>query len=166
MKNPFRRVASAMESASADLQQMRGNIEALKVELAAVKHALLPREEVIAVIDRQFDLAASRCGFDPLAVTSRLYVGGDIQGLIEGITHLFVRSVARAEWIARVDAHLENHPPGLPAEGHAEKIAELEAQLLEAEREEETFIEQARAAGMRIARRPDADPRAVLAVEP
>jgi hypothetical protein len=40
--------------------------------------------------------------------------------------------------------------------------ADLTARMLQTERVEEAFIEQAEAAGQTIARRPDADPRAVL----
>jgi hypothetical protein len=54
---------------------------------------------------------------------------------------------------------------GLTDEQKAERLAELDAQQLELERFEELFIEQAECDGVVIARRADADPRAVLGVD-
>lgn len=60
--------------------------------------------------------------------------------------------------------YLESRPDGITATERAAQIAEIEAQLLELERAEEALIEASEAAGLPIARRGDADPRAVLGV--
>ena len=77
MKNPFRRVTSAMESATGELQQMRGHIAALRVELAAVRNALLSRDEAVANIDRALDHLASRVPFDALQFASPAFTAAD-----------------------------------------------------------------------------------------
>jgi hypothetical protein len=165
MKNPFKRFASAVEGATADLTAMRGHIAALKFEVAAVRNAPLPRDEAVANVDRSLDQLASRTVFDPMQFASPLHTAADPELERAMLVH-FLRPAARANMIAALDLELEKRPPGLPKEGRAEKVAELEAQLLAAERAEEEFVEQAREAGLKVARRADADPRAVLGVEP
>ena len=52
----------------------------------------------------------------------------------------------------------------MASEARAAKIAELEAQILDLERREESLIEQALDQGQVIRRRADADPRAILGI--
>jgi hypothetical protein len=162
----FKTFASAVAGATADLQQMRGHIAALRVEIDAVKRAPLARDEAIANVDSALDTLAYRVvHFDTMQFSSPLFTAAEPE-LAQAITHRYLRAAVRASIVSELDRELDKRPPGLPAEGRAEKLSQLEAQLFEAERAEEEFILQARAAGMKIARRPDADPRAILGVEP
>jgi len=66
------------------------------------------------------------------------------------------------ELAAQLGRHIPAGLGGLPAAERAERLAAIEAELFEAECAEEQLIEASEAAGVPIARRPDADPRAVL----
>ncbi|QWG18711.1 hypothetical protein KMZ68_02090 [Bradyrhizobium sediminis] len=75
----------------------------------------------------------------------------------------------RDEIIARGTAELKKHygnAKGMSAEERARRIAEIDAEILEAERQEEAFIRMAEDAGMTIWRRPNAHPLAVLGIAP
>ncbi len=65
---------------------------------------------------------------------------------------------------AALTPSLERFDEGPPAAHRAAKLAEIDRQMLELERAEEALIEASEAAGLPIARRGDADPRAVLGV--
>ncbi|WP_038973303.1 hypothetical protein [Bradyrhizobium genomosp. III] len=68
----------------------------------------------------------------------------------------------------RLHAELDRLPQPaltLSADDRVAKLLELEAELLARERQEEALIELAEEQGAAIARRLDADPRAVLGIE-
>lgn len=75
----------------------------------------------------------------------------------------------RDAMIAKIEAEIDlaaDEAAALDATRRAERVAETAAEILKLERREEALIRQARAAGLPIARRPDADPRAVLGLGP
>jgi hypothetical protein len=59
--------------------------------------------------------------------------------------------------------HVFDNNPGISAEARAAALAAIDLELLDAELTEESIIRSAESAGFQIARRADADPRAVLA---
>jgi hypothetical protein len=66
---------------------------------------------------------------------------------------------------AEIDTLNLNDARAVPAAERAGRIADLEAQILRAERTEESFVEQAERVGEYIARRPDANPLAILGLQ-
>jgi hypothetical protein len=81
---------------------------------------------------------------------------------LEAALCALVPDAVRGALVDAVDAHLAPDPPGLPRAERAMKLAALDAKILAVEREEEQLIREARADGVRIDRRADADPAVVL----
>ena len=71
---------------------------------------------------------------------------------------------ALIERLGRMIETTADDETALSSEARAAKIAELEAQILDLERREESLIEQALDQGQVIRRRADADPRAILGI--
>ena len=80
------------------------------------------------------------------------------------VEELFVtlRPTIRAVRLEAIQRELSSRLPGLPRKERAARLTEIDQQLLALEMSEEAMIEEAEAAGIRIARRVDADPRAIL----
>jgi hypothetical protein len=69
------------------------------------------------------------------------------------------------ELVQRLDRVLATIPEGVPSADRSRRLADLDAQLFEAELAEERVVMALEATGATVRRRPDADPRAVLALQ-
>lgn len=164
----------AAEKARQAVQDVRQQITETRRERDALATAPLTRDEVAARVDTWLDEQARRARLDltaadfahpgrsagrPFQIPVR---GGDQRGADLG-------PVLAALFRDRIkDALLDALPADDKAVAMADrpgKLAELDARVRELEAEEERLIEEAEAAGLEIARRPDASPEAILAVE-
>jgi hypothetical protein len=156
------KLRSALSSAEREVEMVRKRIIAEKVERAAVANAPYPLEERVADIDR---FLASAFRHTPnIGVHVSPHGGGSFDNPeLEALSSLgpFIRSAR----IGALERYLEARPPGLPKAERPARLAEIDARLLELEREEEAIIEAAEEAGLEIARRADADPRAILGID-
>jgi len=82
------------------------------------------------------------------------------------VEELFVtlRPMIRAVRLEAIQREISGRLPGLPQDERAARLKEINQQLLALEMSEEAMIEEAEAAGIRIARRVDANPRVVLGI--
>ena len=107
--------------------------------------------------------------FPTTALRTKVFGGGPgIDGLVVG----GVDPLALLAWVlgpekvlARLNEEIElrcNDPHAITDEDRAKRVSELNAKILEAERQEEAIVCALESDGMTIARRPDADPRAIL----
>jgi hypothetical protein len=149
-------------STRGELDTIRNRIAELKVEAKAIEAAPLPLEEAVADLDAWMDHLA---GHRQMNVGMHLSPHGRSVWPKLDVEELFVtlRPTIRAVRLDAIQRELAGRLPGLPQEERAARLAEIDRQLLALEISEEAMIEEAEAAGIRIARRVDADPRAVLA---
>ena len=177
MKSAVARMTKATTDLRSEIDRIRGEIRKLNRERENVLAAPLPlkeaEERLGAWIDQQTDLAAlpfRLAAFTepepakerPLHVDETGGRGGGVD-LAPVLAALFGDTIK--ERLAAALKTMPDYEPGLPLAERPKKAAELDNQILELERQEEAIITQAETNGIRIARRPDADPRAVLGVE-
>jgi len=157
-----------------DLESVRARVAARQKELRAVRAAPLSADEL---------KRRGRAYVRDLAASAAATISGTRGGTF-GITFADVGSAPFADsqtdyralrllaWLdperltLRLEAEIDALPTadGLGVEERARAISELESQLLDLERQEESLVAAAAAAGRRVPRRPQADPRAVLGV--
>jgi len=175
----------AIHGARADLEALREIVAARRAELARIAAAPVPPAEAMAGvqlwIDRTATAAVDRLrlgdllrdgGQAGLTLPTRRIVGAD--GAIgadlgPAVDVLFglLLATSRDRVLAVVAGQLADLAEGLEPIASADRparIAEAEAALLAAEVDEEAAVRALEDAGVAVARRPDADPRAVLAV--
>ena len=136
------------------------------------KAAVSVRDQYIAAVKVALDKAAKTGetffdprvhSGDPFRLASVINNDGRASGIGAGALLL---AIFRDEVLAKLEAMIPpDSPDTLTEEQRAKKLAKIEADLLQAEREEEAFIEAADADGWRIARRSDANPLAILGIE-
>ncbi|CUX31903.1 hypothetical protein [Agrobacterium genomosp. 13] len=154
------------------IEAARERIAALKKQHADVSIAPIPRDQYIAAAKVALDKAAKTGetffdprvhSGDPFRLASVINNDGRASGIGAGALLL---AIFRDEVLAKLEAMIPpDSPDTLTEEQRAKKLAKIEADLLQAEREEEAFIEAADADGWRIARRSDANPLAILGIE-
>jgi hypothetical protein len=159
---------SALDSVPA----IQGKIADAQAALKTLRAAPASREEMLAAVDAGLDRYAesARGAFDisglfeadraPRFSPRDLHVN-DLVGLLV----LTDRDLIRGLIVDRIDGALANRS-GVDRAQRGEMIAQAEAALLDLELEEERTVRIAEAAGLAVQRRPDADPRAVLAEAP
>ena len=149
-------------STRTELDTIRHRIVELKVEARAIEAAPLPLEEAIADLDACLDQMA---GYRQLNVSMHTYPSDRLAWPKLDVEELFVtlRPMIRAVRLEAIQRELSSRLPGLPGRTRR-PLAEIDQQMLALERSEEVMIEEAEAAGIRIARRVDADPRAILGI--
>jgi hypothetical protein len=172
------------ETLAGAVDRVRKEMAELRADLHAVRSAPIPsavakrmvREQIEALARAPNVLPTIEAGL-PLGWPQRT-MRGDFLGAAAGVAATGRAAVSGPDGLAvlcwlhrdalieRLEAEvddLSDDSPALCDEERAEREAALLLAILEAERVEESFIEQAEAvAGQTIARRPDADPRAVL----
>jgi hypothetical protein len=155
---------------SSDLATLRERIAAIKIDQAALNQAPLPRADVFARIDADL---AHRLQHLPSGCNGMSWVWPD-----RGALHLVNQDPKSAEaliiWLhgdalrkrlrAEVDSVLEGLPAGLTDAQRREQELKLSRELFDLELAEERLISAAESQGRFIARRPDADPRALVEV--
>jgi BMFP domain-containing protein YqiC len=148
-------------STRTELDTIRHRIAELKVEARAIADAPVPLEEAVADLDACLDHMAGHRQFN---VGMHLYPSDPIAWPKLDVAELFVtlRPMIRAARLDAIQRELSTRLPGLPRQERDARLNEIDQQLLTLERAEEAMIEEAAAAGITIARRVDADPRAAL----
>jgi len=176
------------------IAEVRGKIAALKAERSEVHRAPLPREEVQERIRAEVSRLASGFrpdvgglmrpggdGPDLLGTRELGHGAGHVRSdhgalfaaqitteLGRGVVAMLAALAPEAledRLMAAVGEALHQAAPGLPAAERPERLAELDAEVLDLERQEEELIEATERDGRPIARRGDAAPEAVLGWE-
>lgn len=181
----FAAIREALADTTRSIDELRGQIAALQHERERIAGAPLDadsiRKRVFGLLESEGQAFAHRLRFGLGAArvpNSRPY---EIQSLTVGcrnerdpdagittqradLTGLLVWLVGDVvrERLEPVIAQLGDG--GINNTERVERLAELDSKLLGFERQEEALIVEAETAGMRIVRRPDADPRVVLEV--
>lgn len=164
-------IASQIAGLQADLAQqverLRGEIARIKRERADVEAAPLSRIEAIARLDEwmgAYEVRPNVMAFvsrDP----NRHYLvngAGDIERAVDGALIAFLGERMRDRYIVEIDAELARLAKSVSAEEAAKRDADLAQRQWQLELEEERIICRAGEAGVTIARRREADPRAIL----
>jgi hypothetical protein len=162
------------ESARAAVERYRASIRNLRVEMEAVRKASLPEADIKNAVRAFIDKHAARGRpiirvegdkVDVLFENTKALVPGDRLNA-SASADLFAW-LFRDELVVAFNREVEalNVQNALTREERSARLAELRAALLEAERAEEAAITRAGEEGTIIARRTDADPRAVLGIQ-
>lgn len=167
MKNPISSAQTALDALHHELDGLRQRVADLKDERAGVEAMPATRAEAGKAIQAQVaamgrDYAGrrahvvARIGVEPAHLTDLLADPNDLLGLLaltapDSLSNALVALVPE---------------DGISGKARADQLADLDARLLEAETSEERLIAGAERAGFSILRRADADPAAVLSVEP
>lgn len=160
----------AVEKIRAELAELDSawtEIEAAPAPITEMRQRMIEAVHAIAERDRPDFNARARVG-DPARLADRFrlntHPGGSIIG--DGGASFFVW-LLQDEIIKRVGILLSGSPQkdALSDDAREARFAEINARRLLLERQEEALIIAAASLGQRIARRRDADPRAVLEVE-
>jgi hypothetical protein len=141
------------------LADVRRRITDLKAELKALRTQPLPHEELRARAREYVARLAEQARPTLTGVRGEGAFGIDLGPDARG-------PLVTLAWVAR-DLLLERIESMFPPEGvadKAERLAAVEEELLEMERDEETLVTRAIEQGQDVYRRPKADPRAVLGV--
>jgi hypothetical protein len=153
--------AVASTGGPGEIVRLRQQIDTLKDEREHIIRAPLPREELRARATAAVD-ALAESGVPKLDVERGRF---GIKWIPDGASLMHVVAFIVAHDRANVLAALHRAidiatagEPGIADADRARKLADLDRRILELERREEAAIE----ATPEIARRPDADPRAVL----
>ncbi len=161
----------------AEVAKARARIAEIEEAFAAAENAPTPAADLkaraFAEIDRIADAGALKVhpasrSAEPLGLARKLALGTGNGGSIVGTggTDIFVW-LLRDQMKAAIASQIDQFPAsGALSDDDREKaFADLSAQRLELERIEESLIATAEVDGRAIARRADADPRAVLGIE-
>jgi len=146
---------------------IRAAIAALRADAASIENAEPNRAERVAGIEAHCRAAAA-AGDQRIAHHIATDNPGEVfvlRCMPDGTVNaagLFAALTGPDKLAAELCRHIPEGPGGLPAAERAERLAAIAAELFGAEVAEERLIEASEAAGVPIARRPDADPRAVL----
>lgn len=151
---------------------IRRRIGKVETAIAEVDRSFCPRGMAVNRLDAWLDLCAARS--QDLALGDLLsgegQSGGQFFNVLPSSDLPFpflvtcCRDQVRAVLIKRIDAAYAKRP-GMTADDRRQAIEKLKGERLDIEFAEESLIRAAERAGMTIARRADADPRAVLAAE-
>lgn len=172
MAKPSRATPEAKATPAQAVSNLRAQIKALTAERARVLQAALPAADIkklaSAYVAAQRERGRPKITFDhgrpfqaqfdtPVegAWTAKLDIGAALAWLDP------------AAFEKRLHEDIEKLPQtalAMSADARAAKLLELEAELLARERDEEALIELAEEQGLAIARRLDADARAVLGI--
>ncbi len=144
------------------LEKIRGEIEQLKSRHAEVEQATPPRDEILAELDKEIDrqardaTPATRNLAKPADLRHALQVQSDVPAL--GLICSMAPALVREYFINKIDAALQVHPAGLPADARRAALDQLDRALFTAQVEEERTIIKMEKAGERIHRRANLDP--------
>ena len=163
-------VKRALRSAAGSVQDVRAAVGKLKAERTAVETAAVPIEEAIPVVDDVVSrLLAGLAHHLPLSDVLNAAAHGrsaDVRMLAsEQRVQLLLSALAPVlltHFREGLTQHYRTIAAGLPAPERRKRLAEIDAELADLEREEEELIVEMAGAGVIIERRPDADPAAVL----
>lgn len=155
------------------VEDVRRQIGELNDRAADIRATPVPREEAIRRLDRNIgeSVADARGLFAGSLIDNDPRVGnrdfGDMKVSEKSFRNFMLaisRKELRAFLVERIDASYASRP-GMSDETRRQALAEIDADRLKLELAAEAAIRQAETVGIVIARRRDADPRAVLADE-
>lgn len=151
-----------------EVEELREKIDTLKARREEVADAPIPLSEALSKLDQALDGLAARFSPD-IGLLGKNASHQDFaigHGTGDRPTEMLVW-LFRDQIRQRIAEEMTAHAPkgALAAKQRADRLAEIDRDLLAAEREEEALIVELEAGGFEIVRRPDADPRAVLEIE-
>jgi hypothetical protein len=167
---PMAPLGDALAAINTGLEALRDEIAEKRAEIDAVRDAPLTRDEAISRLDQ--DLVARAAQYRPIIADLVAPDGACGSGALlwprshqdgEAWVRWLLTDLIRPRLIAEIDKALAEKPTGLPLKDRPAAIQRLDADLLGLELREEAIIRAAEEHGFNIPRRPDADPRAVLA---
>ena len=172
----FKRLQDQGSQLKRGLAEIREEIAAAQAEVERIQRLPRPREEAEAEIRDLVEAGAQ--SFGPYLGDFARPGGANLMGVMNTLNGShgaiqrnqfgFMCAVAPAgvfEFLARGLDAAYAEGPGLTAAERATRLAKADARLLELSLAEEAAVRALEAAGMAVARRPDADPRAVLAAD-
>ena len=160
------------EKISDAVGRVRQQIVAAKNHLRAIQLAPLPVDELKAQAAELVKSLAARAPVRVSANSTGLKVAfTEPNG--DDLTHhsdvaALLAFLAPELLLRTIETQIETLPalqPAIPAQERTRRVAELEADLDRAEREEETLLDLAAQSGLQIERRPNAAPLAVLQIQ-
>ena len=175
-------MATRKQDPTAELAKLRTRIADLQQEREQLEHAPITKAEAHDRVDAYVaDRAAGwRPNFaalvntDDRADTFELIPGrfrGDLRdglaladdrGAVSVALCKFMPTLVTSELLKAVDAHIEEHGPGISTEARVHRLAAIATELDEIEVQEEQLIRTAEAQGLELSRRADASPAVVL----
>lgn len=162
-------ISKALGAVQAEIQDLREKIAKKKIAVGSMMDASVTRAEALASLDQRIAYLASR--YSP-PVSQFIMSGREASSIwpphppqADSFLAWAFPDVLKAKLTAAIDKAHKETPPGLPAEERLVAIEQLQDEIQGLELTEESIIRQAAEAGFKIARRADADPRAVLAKE-
>jgi hypothetical protein len=150
----------------ARIETIRGKIDATKARRREIEFAPLPRVESVSLIRETIAKSAAEWRADFSLSAVRAYPPAPLGALrLDDVPLAAVAPDALEKTlVAALDAAPRDYPDGLPARERPAALAAIDAEILALEIDEEQVICDAEQIGQVIDRRPDADPRAILAV--
>lgn len=165
------------------LQKTRATIERLQRERAEIEAAPVSEAEALERVDTFITALAAQARISADDFTRRAYEPPELipsEGLnvtvqsglgwadvsfqkVSAVLALVAPGLLRTALENQVREYYAGRKPTLDADARDAALAELDDKLFTAEVDEERLVEQAQAAGLAVHRRPDADPRAILA---
>lgn len=148
---------------------VRQRIDELKTEAQTLTAAPRARAEVRADILAWCEMQASEAR--TAHVVQNLAFGSSLEGALTvrpnfggalDLAPLLAALIGPERLAEALGAHLDGVADGPTSAGRTSRLAAIDTELFDAERSEEQVIEAAEARGEHVARRGDADPRAVL----
>jgi len=173
MAKPSRATPAAMKSSPAEaVSNLRAQIKALASERVRVSRAALPvadiKKQASAWVAAQRERGRPKLTFDhgrPFQAQFEASVEGAWTAKLDiGAVLAWLDPGAFEKRLHEDIDKLPQPPLALSADERAARLLELEAELLARERDEEALIEFAEEQALSLARRLDADPRAVLGI--
>jgi hypothetical protein len=156
-----------MSATQHELDRVRHRIADLKAKREAVANAAVTRAEAEAAARTYVRTAAERFRPTVGSFVERARPVSNVRDELghdpEAVLAALAGDRLEAILLQRVAEAYEQHGPGLTAAERAAELARIDADLFDLECQEEALCRAAEAAGQEIDRRPDADPRAVLA---
>lgn len=175
---------AAIADAHAELERLRDAVVAAKAQVTAIERAPRPVSEALDAFDAWADAAATSAIdaarvdllVDPSSQAAGLRLpvvlaAGQVVPNVEAAANVLLGLLAlvgRTELRRVIEGQLTDLTDGRQTLGAAErqkKIERAQADLLAAELADEAAVRAMEAIGLDVARRPDADPRALLAAD-
>ena len=163
IKNFFSQAKGEVEELRAEITKTKNDIEAVEaspIDLATAKERIRLGIASIAdeFVERRFRTSSFMNHESRPELIAEHFIGADPFQLAcwlqpEGVAQRLEGSFGK---------FLEVYGPGLSPEERASRLATLRPHLRQLEKQEERLIGEAREAGVKIPRRPDADPAVVL----
>ena len=164
----------ALSAAGDSLEDIRRTIAQLEGEREAIRSAPAPMSEAVEAIEELVDRLAAHAQYASVPVILDAAERGQVPhvdlhsrqiGATFGLFADILRPVLKGTLVAALEEHYAEIQAGLPRQARAERLAELDREILELSTQEEALIGELAASGLSVDRRGSADPRAVLGLD-